>query len=151
MYQSKKKSGTSNEWPDSMTVKMSGKFDETKEVVMEKYVREKMMDMSGQMPYDLMNKGQLIGGPNVGYAEKGMAVPRMQDFHEDYKSMLGQEFMESIRANPYESTNTKSDSSGTASPAFKKRKGMAQHQNEMQRERSHRTLQYHLRNDNDFI
>ena len=31
------------------------------------------------MSYDLMNKGQLIGGPNVGYAEKGMAVevPRM--------------------------------------------------------------------------
>ena len=57
MHYSNLKSGTSNEWPDSMTVQMSGKFDETKEVVMEKYVREKMMDMGGQMPYDLMNKG----------------------------------------------------------------------------------------------
>jgi len=79
----------------------------------------------------------------------------MQNFHEDFKIMLGKEFMDSIRANPYDSkeltTNTKSDSSGSASPAFKKRKGMAQHKNEMQRERSHRTLQYHLRNDNDFI
>lgn len=75
----------------------------------------------------------------------------MQNFHEDYKIMLGKEFMDSIRANPYDSTNTKSDSSGSASPAFKKRKGMAQHRNEMQRERSHKTLQYHLRNDDDFI
>ena len=57
MQQSNKKLGTSNEWPEAMTVKMTGKFDETKEVVMEKYVREKMMDMGGQMPYDLMNKG----------------------------------------------------------------------------------------------
>jgi|TARA_B110000285_G_C14950316_1_gene526424 hypothetical protein len=40
-----------------MEVKMSGKFDETKEVVMEKYVRENMMDVNGKITYDLMNKG----------------------------------------------------------------------------------------------
>jgi len=40
-----------------MTVKTSGKFDETKEVVMEKYVRENMMDINQKIPCDLMNKG----------------------------------------------------------------------------------------------
>ena len=91
MQHPNKKFGTSNEWPDSMEVKMSGKFDETKEVVMEKYVRENMMDVNGKITCDLMNKGQLIGGPNVGYAEKGkvVEVPKMQNFHEDYKIMLG--------------------------------------------------------------
>lgn len=44
MQHPNKKFGTSNEWPESMTVKMSGKFDGTKEVVLEKYVRENMMD-----------------------------------------------------------------------------------------------------------
>jgi hypothetical protein len=57
MQHSNKKFGTSNEWPGAMEVKMSGKFDEKKEVVMEKYVREKMMDMNGKIPCDLMNKG----------------------------------------------------------------------------------------------
>lgn len=59
--------------------------------------------------------------------------------------------MDSIKANPYDNTNTKSESSGSVLPAFKKKKGMAQHKNEMQRERSHRTLQYHLRDGDDFI
>ena len=45
----------------------------------------------------------------------------VSNFHKDYKLMLGKDFINEIKANPYESTIN--DSSRSASPAFRKKKG----------------------------
>jgi hypothetical protein len=108
------------------------KFDD-KQAPMDKYVRENLVDANGMHPADLVTKGS-------------------NDFHQDYRLMLGQEFIDAVKANPYEQINSATDSSRSASPAsFRKKKGYCQHMNEFHRNTSKKSLHYHLRNGSKYI
>jgi hypothetical protein len=87
-----------------MMVDGMNRVDE-KEAPVDKYVRETLVDANGMHSHDLLTKGAT-------------------DFHHDYRLMLGQEFIDAVKANPYEQPNSATDSSRSASPSsFRKKKG----------------------------
>ena len=65
--------------------------------------------------------------------------------------MVGKDFMDDIKSNPYDLGGKQSRKSGSNSPVFRKKKGLVQHVIDVQRLNSKKNLKFYLRDGNRFI